>query len=226
MRHLLDRPIWSALQTRHRAFAQGNDLARRYRPSIVPFAATGADDAESLRALEQLVSAGESVILLQSDAIALPAGLSATLTAAGVQMIAERPLQTVSDQRVQRLTRDDAAEMLALALLTKPGPFTLEALSLGDFWGVKIEGRLVAMAGERMKQPGYTELSGVCSHPEFRGGGLGKLLSLFVANRIVARGEVPYLHAYASNTTAIRLYESIGFRLRSTMNVAVVQRTE
>ncbi|MCP9231177.1 GNAT family N-acetyltransferase [Mesorhizobium sp. LMG 17147] len=226
MKHLLDRPIWSALQTRHRAFAQGNDLARRYRPSIVPFAATGADDAESLRALEQLVSAGESVILLQSDAIALPAGLFATSTAAGVQMIAERPLQTVSDQRVQRLTRDDAAEMLALALLTKPGPFTLEALSLGDFWGVKIEGRLVAMAGERMKQPGYTELSGVCSHPEFRGGGLGKLLSLFVANRIVARGEVPYLHAYASNATAIRLYESIGFRLRSTMNVAVVQRTE
>lgn len=226
MRHLLDRPIWSALQTRHRAFAQGNDLARRYRPSIVPFAATGADDAESLRALEQLVSAGESVILLQSDAIALPAGLFATSTAAGVQMIAERPLQTVSDQRVQRLTRDDAAEMLALALLTKPGPFTLEALSLGDFWGVKIEGRLVAMAGERMKQPGYTELSGVCSHPEFRGGGLGKLLSLFVANRIMARGEVPYLHAYASNATAIRLYESIGLRLRSTMNVAVVQRTE
>ncbi|MER9868696.1 GNAT family N-acetyltransferase [Mesorhizobium sp. M0136] len=222
MRHLLDRPIWSALQTRHRAFAQGNDLARRYRPSIVPFAATGADDAESLRALEQLVSAGESVILLQSDAIALPAGLSATSTAAGVQMIAERPLQTVSDKRVQRLTRDDADEMLALALLTKPGPFTLEALSLGDFWGVKIKGRLVAMAGERMKQPGYTELSGVCSNPEFRGGGLGKLLSLFVANRIVARGEIPYLHAYASNATAIRLYESIGFRLRSTMNVAVV----
>ncbi|TKB45509.1 MAG: GNAT family N-acetyltransferase, partial [Mesorhizobium sp.] len=169
---------------------------------------------------------GESVILLQSDAIALPAGLSATSTAAGVQMIAEQPLQIVSDPRVQSLTRDDAAEMLALALLTKPGPFTLEALSLGDFWGVKIEGRLAAMAGERMKQPGYTELSGVSSHPQFRGGGLGKLLSLFVANRIVARGEVPYLHAYASNATAIRLYESIGFRLRSTMNVAVVQRTE
>ncbi|MER8386631.1 GNAT family N-acetyltransferase [Mesorhizobium sp. M0166] len=225
MRHLLDRPVWSALQTRHSAFAQGNDLAKRYRPSIVPFAATGADAPDSLRALERLVSPGESVILLQADVIALPTGLSATSAAAGVQMIAEQPLQTVSDKRVQRLTRDDAAEMLALALLTKPGPFTLEALSLGDFWGVKIEGRLAAMAGERMKQPGYTELSGVCSHPEFRGGGLGKLLSLFVANRIVARGEVPYLHAYASNATAIRLYESIGFRLRSTMNVAVVQRT-
>lgn len=198
----------------------------RYRPSIAPFAASAADDAESLQALGKLVSPGESAILLQVDAIALPAELSATSTAPGVQMIAERPLQMVSDKRVQRLTRDDAAEMLALALVTKPGPFTLEALSLGDFWGVKIEGRLAAMAGERMKQPGYTELSGVCSHPEFRGGGLGRLLSLFVANQIAARGEVPYLHAFASNTTAIGLYESIGFRLRSIMNVAVVQRAE
>lgn len=197
-----------------------------YRPSIAPFAASAADDAESLQALGKLVSPGESAILLQVDAIALPAELSATSTAPGVQMIAERPLQMVSDKRVQRLTRDDAAEMLALALVTKPGPFTLEALSLGDFWGVKIEGRLAAMAGERMKQPGYTELSGVCSHPEFRGGGLGRLLSLFVANQIAARGEVPYLHAFASNTTAIGLYESIGFRLRSMMNVAVVQRAE
>jgi len=64
----------------------------------------------------------------------------------------------------------------------------------------------------------------VCSHPDFRGGGLGRLLSLFVANRIFARGEIPYLHAYASNTAAIGLYESIGFRLRSMMNMAVVQR--
>jgi predicted GNAT family acetyltransferase len=130
----------------------------------------------------------------------------------------------VSDERVQRLTQDDAAAMLALASVTKPGPFTLKALSLGDFWGIKVDGRLVAMAGERMKQPGYTELSGVCSHPEFRGGGLGRLLSVFVANQIVARGEVPYLHAYATNAAAISLYESIGFKLRSTMHVAVVQR--
>lgn len=114
--------------------------------------------------------------------------------------------------------------MLALASLTRPGPFTLKALSLGDFWDVKINGRLAAMAGERMKQPGYSELSGVCSHPDFRGGGLGRLLSVFVSNRIMARGEVPYLHAYANNANAIGLYESIGFRLRSKMNVAVVQR--
>ncbi|TPN47008.1 MULTISPECIES: GNAT family N-acetyltransferase [unclassified Mesorhizobium] len=223
MKHVLDRPVWSALETRHRAFAQGGKLAMRYSPSIALFAATAADDAESLQALADLVGPGESVIMAQADAIALPASLLATSSATAVQMLADAPLQAVSDERVQRLTQDDVAEMLALASLTKPGPFTSGALSLGDFWGVKVKGRLVAMAGERMKQPGYTELSGVCSHPEFRGGGLGRLMSLFVANRIFARGEIPYLHAYVTNAGAIKLYESIGFKPRSTINVAVVQ---
>ncbi|MDX8539889.1 GNAT family N-acetyltransferase [Mesorhizobium abyssinicae] len=225
MNHLLDRPIWSALSSRHQSFAQGDSLAKRYRPSIVPFAATAADDTASLDALGRLIPPLESSIVVQADAIVLPAALSAISTASLVQMIAERPVQAVSDERIRRLTQDDAAEMLALAALTKPGPFTLEALSLGDFWGVKIDGRLAAMAGERMKQPGYTELSGVCSHPDFRGGGLARRLSLFVANQIMTRGEIPYLHAYASNVAAIGLYESIGFRLRSMMNMAVVQRT-
>ncbi|MDX8432313.1 GNAT family N-acetyltransferase [Mesorhizobium abyssinicae] len=225
MNHVLDRPIWSALSSRHQAFAQGDSLARRYRPSIVPFAATAADDTASLDALGRLIPPLESSIVVQADAIVLPAALSAISTASLVQMIAEQPVQAVSDERIRRLTQHDAAEMLALAALTRPGPFTLEALSLGDFWGVKIDGRLAAMAGERMKQPGYTELSGVCSHPDFRGGGLARLLSLFVANQIMTRGEIPYLHAYASNVAAIGLYESIGFRLRSMMNMAVVQRT-
>ena len=224
MKHVLDRPVWSALETRQRVFAEGDGLARRYRPTIIPFAATAAEDPESLQALGKLVPAGESAILAQADAIALPPELVAVSTADAVQMIAEQPLQAVSDPRIEQLTRQDAAEMLALASLTRPGPFTLEALSLGDFWGVKIDGRLAAMAGERMKQPGYSELSGVCSHPDFRGGGLGRLLSLFVANRIMARDEIPYLHAYASNVAAVGLYESIGFRLRSAMNIAVVQR--
>jgi predicted GNAT family acetyltransferase len=225
MKHVLDRPVWSALDTRHASFAQGDNLAKRYPSSIVPFAAIATDSAENLQALDKLVPSGESVLMLQADAIVLPAGLASVSTASGVQMVAELPLQNVSDERVQRLTEDDAAEMLALASITRPGPFTLRALSLGDFWGVRVEGRLVAMAGERMKQPGYSELSGVCSHPEFRESGLGRLLSLFVANQIIRRGEIPYLHAYANNTAAVRLYDSMGSRLRGIMNVAVVQRT-
>ena len=226
MKHSLDRPIWSALTTRHEAFAEGDGLARRYRPSIVPFAATAADDADSLGALARLLPPRETAVLVQADEIILPPEVSAISTAPLVQMIAEQSMPAASDERIRQLTKDDAAEMLALALLTKPGPFTLEALSLGDFWGISIDGRLAAMAGERMKQPGYSELSGVCTHPDFRGAGLARLLSVFVAGRIAARGEIAYLHAYDSNAAAIRLYESIGFRLRSMMNMAMVQRAE
>ena len=224
MKHILDRPVWSALSTRHASLAEGGSLARRYPPSISPFAAAIDDSEASLRALAELAPADESLLLVQADGIVLPRGFIAVSTAAAVQMVAERPVERVADERVELLSEADAADMLALATLTKPGPFSLKAQSLGEFWGVKVDGALVAMAGERMKQDGFTELSGVCSHPDFRGRGLGRLLSLFVAGRIIDRGELPYLHAYATNSAAIALYESMRFALRSMMDVAVVRR--
>ncbi len=116
--------------------------------------------------------------------------------------------------------------MLDLATLTKPGPFTLKAQALGEFFGVRIDGRLAAMAGVRMKQEGFTEVSGVCTHPDFQGRGLGRLLSVFMTHRIVERGETPYLHAYATNDAAIGLYKKIGYELRAELQVAVVRTGE
>jgi predicted GNAT family acetyltransferase len=112
--------------------------------------------------------------------------------------------------------------MLALATATQPGPFFARTHELGTFWGVKVDGRLVAMAGERMKPPGYTEVSGVCTDPGHRGKGYAALLSRTVATQIMARGETPMLHAYASNTPAIRLYEQLGFELRTHVNVTIL----
>ena len=224
MRHILDRPVWSALETRHAALSHGGEMARRYRSPISTFATTRDDSPECLRGLQELAEPGETLLLAQADEIIAPPRFAVVSRAAAVQMVAERPMAAASDDRIERLGEADAAAMLDLALLTRPGPFTLKALSFGDFWGVKIDGVLVAMAGERMKQPGHTELSGVCAHPDFRGKGFGRLLSLFVAGQIVERGDLPYLHAYASNEGAIALYESIGFRLRCPMNVAVIAR--
>jgi predicted GNAT family acetyltransferase len=224
MKHLLDRPVWSALGTRHASLAEGGTLARRYPASIAPFAATENEGKESLQALAELASTGEHLLLLMADPIVAPSDFVTVSAASAVQMIGDQRLAPVTDKRIEQLSQADAAEMLELATLTKPGPFSLRALDLGNFWGVKINGRLVAMAGERMKQPGYTELSGVCTHPDFGGKGLGRLLSLYVADKIFARGDQPYLHAYATNEAAIALYRSIGFSLRSRMNVAVICR--
>ena len=226
MKHILDRPAWSALTTRHAALSEGGNLARRYDPTIVPFAASRDGSKKSLKALGELAGPEESLVFVQADEIVLPRGFVATLTATGVQMILKRTPPRVSDERIEPLTNADAPAMLELATLTRPGPFTLRAQALGEFFGVKMDGRLIAMAGERMKADGFTEVSGVCTHPDFQGGGLGKLLSIFVTHRILERGETPFLHAFATNKPAIGLYESIGFELRTMMNVAMAKTAQ
>jgi predicted GNAT family acetyltransferase len=114
--------------------------------------------------------------------------------------------------------------MLALATLTEPGPFFARTHQLGDFVGVRDGGRLMAMAGERMKPTGFTEVSGVCTHPDGRGRGYAGALTRAVVAKILARGEQPFLHVYAHNTGAIALYEALGFSLRRKMSMTVLTR--
>ena len=224
MSHILDRPIWSALNSSHAHLAEGQGGARRYPPSIIPFAQSESDDPDNLAALAALAAPGDELFIAQATPILLPRGLTAVLEAPGVQMIADRMMPEIDDPRIERLGEADAADMLALALLTKPGPFTLRAQALGEFWGVKENGRLIAMAGVRFKHPGIQEISGVCTHPDVRGRGLGRLMMEYMCGCIFARGEQPYLHTFASNTGAIALYEKLGFRLRSPMNVTAFSR--
>lgn len=224
MSHILDRPIWSALDSRHAELSEGGPLARRYKRGITPFAAARDNAPECLEALAGLAEADEALVIVEPNGLTLPRGLVTDSVTPLVQMVASRPPENVGDARIERLGPDDAEEMMALAMLTKPGPFSLKAQCLGEFWGIRENGMLIAMAGERMKQEGFTELSGVCTHPDARGRGLGRLMSLFAARRIFDRGEVPYLHAYASNETAIGLYESIGFTLRRMLTVSLIKR--
>jgi ribosomal protein S18 acetylase RimI-like enzyme len=224
MSRMLDRPIWHALTTRHAHLAHGGDVARRYAPDIHPFACGRDNGPESLAGFAAIAAPGETLLFLQADEFVLPPGFTARTTAFGVQMIAARRMPEFDDPRIEKLGEADAAEMLELATLTKPGPFTMKAQALGDFWGIRENGWLIAMAGERLKLDGMTEVSGVATHPEHQRKGLGRLLTLYVAGKISARGEQPFLHTYAGNAVAIGLYESIGFRLRTRMNVAAIER--
>lgn len=224
-RHVLDRPIWSALAGRQALLGVGDDRARRYVDDISPFAATVDDTPASLSALDAIAPSDRALVLLQTGEIVPPPGLEMIRSATGVQMIAGEPIDPVAcDYKIVELEEADAPEMIALATLTEPGPFLARTHRLGRFIGVRIDGRLAAMAGERMKLDGLSEVSGVCTHPDFRGRGLAGALSAAVAASIRERGETPFLHAYSSNTPAIRLYERLGFRLRCEVNVAVLQR--
>jgi len=136
----------------------------------------------------------------------------------GVQLV-DDGIAAAEDPEAVLLGPADVPEMLALVERTKPGPFLPRTVELGTYLGVRRDGRLIAMAGERMHPPGFTEISAVCTDAEYRGQGLGTRLVLAIAAGIRARGETPFMHAAASNTNAIRLYSSLGFRLRRHVTV-------
>lgn len=222
---MLDRPIWSALSTRHLALSLGGPLARRYAKDVNLFASAADDSAPALAALADLVQPGERIFVLQVPDIAVPDGLAPLKAARGIQMVATRRIEPVgSEEDLLHLTDADAQEMLALATLTEPGPFLTRTHVMGSFLGVRIDGRLAAMAGERFRFPGHTEVSGVCTHPDFRHRGLARRLSAAVAARIESRGEQPILHAWQTNRPAISLYESLGFEIRAEVDVKVLER--
>jgi len=221
----LDRPVWTSLNTRQRGLSVGGELARRYDPKINVFAATREDSDAAGQALGALAQPGQSLFRLQVDPIPLPPGFEVSRSGRGVQMIAAGPIGPIEGPaKIQPLTGAHAPQMVALATLTEPGPFLAKTHLMGRFWGVFREGRLAAMAGERMRLPGYTEVSGVCTHPDFEGQGLARRLSAHVANDIQARGDTPFLHAWTSNARAVGLYERLGFVKRADMNAAVLRR--
>jgi predicted GNAT family acetyltransferase len=223
--HPLDRPVWASLTTHHAHLSEGSELARRFVPDVNLFASVVAETSVALEALAQLVRPGETIFILQVPEIVVPPGFELVKLAKGVQMVATDSLSAeVQREDIRVLTDDDVAEMLALARLTEPGPFLTRTHVMGTFRGIHLDGRLAAMAGERMRFPGYTEVSGVCTHPDFRGRGLARCLSTVVAARIEARGERPFLHAWQSNHAAIALYETLGFELRTEVNVAVLRK--
>ena len=120
----------------------------------------------------------------------------------------------------------DTAELQALAELTQPSPFYVRTHEMGEFVGIRENGRLIAMTGERMRVPGFTEISAVCTHPDARGRGLAAKLMRIVAARIVARGEQLFLHVYPHNKAAIAVYERLGFRHRADMRLTVLRHRQ
>jgi len=226
-RHPLDRPAWSALTGAQRRFAVGGDLAVRFDPEIGPFAAAGYDDASSADALAALAREHGPIALLQVGPATAPPGTVERLRGPGVQLVLDRPVPVPEPDGVRliELGASDAEEMLALARLAEPGPFEARTYELGGFLGVRdLEtGALVAMAGERMRPDGHAEVSGVSTHPEHRGRGLAAALSSAVSRRILDRGERPFLHVYARNAVAIRLYERLGFVHRTEVEFVLLE---
>ncbi|WP_416464523.1 GNAT family N-acetyltransferase [Sphingomonas sp. VDB2] len=223
--HPLDRPVWHSLSGGWSALAQGDAHARRIDPLYGPFGAAADDSAASRAALAALVPEAGELWLVGPDAMIPPPGVTVMRTAMLAQMVAPSITPAASAKPAwATLDESDAEEMRALALLTRPGPFAPRTHRLGRFIGVREHGQLIAMAGERMALPGFTEVSGVCTHPDWRGRGLAGALMRIVAQAILDRGETPFLHAYAAHDRTIALYRMLGFEVRAELPMMVVTR--
>lgn len=225
MTHPLDRPIWSALTTGWSHLAEGAGAALRIDRDVGLFGAAANNSPASLAALAALVPPDGELWLVEREPMALPGGIRLAKEGLAVQMVLDT---LVPDERappdIVPLGDADGAEMFALATLTEPGPYVRHSHRLGGFVGVRVDGQLVAMAGERMRMPGFTEISAVCTDPAWRGRGFAGHLTRHVAKAILARGETPFLHCYASNAATIALYEAMGFRIRTDIRAPILAR--
>jgi predicted GNAT family acetyltransferase len=212
------------LTSRQRHLAQGDARALRIDPAYGLFAALSHDEPSALEAITAIVPDDGALGLVELGPVPPPPGILAEHVPLD-QMIATAIVSAPPPPfEIVPLREADAADVYALAKLTEPGPFFHHTHRLGDFFGVKVDGRLAAMAGERLRPQGFTEVSGVCTHPDFRGQGLAGGLTRHAALRILARGEVPFLHVLPTNAGAIRLYHSLGFVLRRTLILTVLRR--
>jgi ribosomal protein S18 acetylase RimI-like enzyme/DNA-binding MarR family transcriptional regulator len=220
--HVLDRAAWHALTGPQADHALGGPLAKRFHPDIGPLAAPRDHSPEALAALAALAPAEGVLATILVQPMDLPPTVDVVRCSPALQMVMDAPPAPFDHPDIEMLTAADAAEMRALAELTEPGPFSSRTHELGTFWGVREHGRIVAMAGERMRLPGYGEVSAVCVHPDARGRGLGALLTRKAAATVGARGLTPFLHVYADNAPAIATYERVGFRVRSDVIITML----
>lgn len=224
--HPLDHVVWNALTGKQRHVAVGDERARRFPAGIGPFAALADTGRASFGALRSLIETHGRASLVTLDAVTPPPGLVIARKAMLLQMVWQREPDPAHRWEHVELSAADAPDMLALATATQPGPFGPRTHELGDFVGVRKDGRLAAMAGVRMRLDGYTEISGVCVDPAFRGQGHAAGLMRLLIATLCARGETPFLHVITTNTNAMAIYRTMGFVERREMHLTVLDTAQ
>ncbi len=241
MRHVLDDPAWHALIGPLASFAVGSGAARRVSQDHSFFSAIdpASDAVDAAHDLAALVSEGERGVLVGLD-VSPPPGFSEVGRGTALQMVLEDfvALERVAHAAIDRNRRErgidvevielgpaDVADMLALIEHARPGPFLARTIELGTYLGVREGDELIAMAGERLRPPGFVEVSAVSTHDAHRRRGLASLVVHGVSTRSLERGDTPFLHVVTTNVTAIPVYEQLGFRTRAQVNFVAYERT-
>jgi ribosomal protein S18 acetylase RimI-like enzyme len=218
----LDNPAWHSLTGPHVTLAETRPGAARYPADVCPFVGLAdSSDKSSWADLGDLLEPDGSAAVI--GLASAPDGWDVKWQIDGFQMVGDR-FHGAPDPEAVALGEDDVPDMLDLVERARPGPFLTRTVIMGTYLGVRREGRLVAMAGERLHPSGWTEISAVCTDSSRRGQGLATRLVGAITAGIRGRDEVPFLHVAGTNTGAIRLYETLGFHIRRSTTFSVVSR--
>jgi predicted GNAT family acetyltransferase len=219
----LDNPVWHALNSHHHRFAIRGEVAARYRPDVSLAAAMPENSPSAFSDLQSLVEMNETIGVIGG---VLPEDLPGwqVLHIGQVRQLICADLKPATRVEAVVLTEEDVPEMLDLVNLAQPGPFFSRTAEMGQYLGLRQEGHLVAMAGERFHLTGFCEVSAVCTHPDYRGRGYGGALTTMVSEGILERQETPFLHVAPGNDPALSLYIKLGFRIRTEIQVSVLQK--
>jgi ribosomal protein S18 acetylase RimI-like enzyme len=227
--HPLDNVIWQALTTRQSEFAEACGQARRFPREVTSLTAFLEPTPQGYASLGELVGSRGTALLSLASPYEPQPGWDVVVTFPGLQMVCENGHAGLDSaltpkSPITELGVPDSPDMVELATLTKPGPFGSRTHELGKYVGIRSEGKLVAMAGERLKVPGYTEVSAVCTHPKHIGQGYARVLMLEIMQGIRNRGETAFLHVRQDNARAVALYERLGFRTRKVVHFTVLRK--
>ena len=225
--HVLDNAIWQALTTKQTHLAQTHGNAAKFLNEVSMLSAVSEPSESAFHDLASLLQVGERVGLFLNEVPPPLPELRLVTSADLIQMLHDgvdtAPANSEPENFVS-LGVADVPEMLSLTQLTKPGPFGRRTHELGDYFGIRIDGRLIAMAGERLLVPGYTEISAICTHPDHLGRGYASGLTAMQIARIRNRGEIPFLHVLPGNKRAVNLYERLGFETRQARKYVILEK--
>ncbi|WP_295793985.1 GNAT family N-acetyltransferase [Mucilaginibacter sp.] len=215
----LDNPVWNALNGLHAGFAVGNDVLKRYHPHILPFVGVNEKTKLPFNDITGILGNDEALLFL-GELPEIPVSMKVISRLPCLQMVCSGPLPEVNreEYEIVLLKSENFVEIYEFVNMVQPGYFRKSTPLLGDYYGIRESGQLIAITGQRFKVEGYTEVSAVCTHPEHTGKGLAKYLSTFVCNKIFEGGSTPFQHVSAVNSRAIRLYEFLSFRTRRSID--------
>jgi len=227
MEHVLDNPAWNALISGNEQLSYGNGQVRYFDKEVSPFAAFKENTADNFRLLYEMLPHNGPVLFVTPVETEIPPTWKVLQFIKGLQMVYDvvKTQDGVQTELIP-LTGEHVPQMLALAKLTNPGPFAEKTINFGRYHGIFENGKLVAMAGQRLHVFNYAEVSAVCTHPDHTGKGYARQLLIHHINRIKAASEIPILHVRQDNERAIKVYESLGFSTRREVYFYVMVKTQ